>query len=67
MSKGGQEKMLRLEKELREKLKDKYEERMMTSVSIAQEIAVHAHRYQKDYVDLHIFFIHIVLQIPTYN
>ena len=39
--------MLRIEKELREKLKEKYEERMMTSVSIAQEIAVHAHRNQK--------------------
>ena len=40
--------MLRLEKELREKLKEEYEERMLTSVSIAQEIAVHAHRDQKD-------------------
>ena len=39
--------MLRLEKELREKLKDNYEYHMVTSVGVAREIARHAHRNQK--------------------
>ena len=39
--------MLRLEKELRENLKESYERKMLTSISIAREIAVYAHRNQK--------------------
>ena len=39
--------MLRLEKELREKLKDNYDFHMASSVGIAKEIAKHAHKNQK--------------------
>lgn len=39
--------MLRLEKELRESLKENYEGKMITSTSIAKEIAIYAHRNQK--------------------
>ena len=39
--------MLRLEKELREELKDNYEKYMTSSVRIAREIAIYAHRDQK--------------------
>ena len=40
-------KMLRLEEELREELKDNYEKYMVSSVKIAREIAMHAHKNQK--------------------
>lgn len=39
--------MLRLEKELRERMKDNYDFYMVTSVGIAKEIAKHAHKDQK--------------------